>query len=145
LTTRPAAPLTTKKAPSAIEERWASVPLQPGIAENLLRRASGRNASLSHLRGCAPAPAHDRCRLASWPADGVNIVPRYEETDGFKGFTLLLDRSGGQGIGISFWENEDSMRASDELADQARRGAAEAGSGSDRGKEYFEVAINTMA
>jgi heme-degrading monooxygenase HmoA len=74
-----------------------------------------------------------------------NIVPRYEETDGFKGFTLLLDRSRGEGIGISFWESEDAMRASDELGDQARAGAAEAGSGSDRGKEYFEVAIDTMA
>jgi hypothetical protein len=24
-------------------------------------------------------------------------------TDGFKGFTLLLDRSSGEGVGISFW------------------------------------------
>jgi heme-degrading monooxygenase HmoA len=74
-----------------------------------------------------------------------NVVPRYEETDGFKGFTLLLDRSRGEGIGISFWESEDAMRASDELGDQARAGAADAGAGSDRGKEYFEVAIDTMA
>jgi heme-degrading monooxygenase HmoA len=73
------------------------------------------------------------------------VVPRYEETDGFKGFTLLLDRARGEGIGISFWENEDAMRASDELGDQAREGAAAAGAGSDRGKEYFEVAIDTMA
>src|SRR5256885_15324281 len=29
-----------------------------------------------------------------------NIVPRYEETEGVKGFTLLLDRARGEGIGI---------------------------------------------
>ena len=74
-----------------------------------------------------------------------NVVPRYDDAEGFKGFTLLLDRSGGKGIGISFWESEDAMRASDELGDQARAGAAEAGSGSDQGKDYFEVAIDTMA
>lgn len=74
-----------------------------------------------------------------------NVVPNYESTDGFKGFTLLLDRSGGQAIGISFWESEDAMRASDALGDQARQGAAEAGSGSDQGLQHFEVAIDTMA
>lgn len=73
------------------------------------------------------------------------IVPNYEGADGFKGFTLLVDRSGGTGLGISFWETEDAMRASDELGDQARRGAADAGSGSDEGRSYFEVAIDTMA
>jgi heme-degrading monooxygenase HmoA len=74
-----------------------------------------------------------------------SIVPKYEETDGFKGFTLLLDRSGGEAIGISFWESEDAMRASAALADQARQGAAEAGSGSDQGQQQFEVALDTMA
>jgi heme-degrading monooxygenase HmoA len=74
-----------------------------------------------------------------------NVVPKYVGTDGFKGFTLLLDRSGGEGVGISFWETEDAMRATDDLGDEARRGAAEAGSGSDRGPQHFEVAIDTMA
>jgi len=74
-----------------------------------------------------------------------NVVKGFEGMDGFKGFTLLIDRSGGTGLGISFWESEDALRASDELADQARAGAAEAGSGSDQGKENFEVAIDTMA
>jgi heme-degrading monooxygenase HmoA len=74
-----------------------------------------------------------------------NVVPRYEGTDGFKGFTLLLDRSGGEALGISFWEDEDTMRASDSVGDEAREGAAAAGSGSDQGKQHYEVAIDTMA
>jgi hypothetical protein len=37
------------------------------------------------------------------------------------------------------------MRATDGLSDEARQGAAEAGSGSDQGAERFEVAIDTMA
>ena len=74
-----------------------------------------------------------------------NIVPKYEATDGFKGFTLLLDRSRGEGVGISFWDSEEAMHASDQLGDQARQGAAEAGSGADEGLEHFEVTIDTMA
>ncbi|MFL5884229.1 MAG: antibiotic biosynthesis monooxygenase [Thermoleophilaceae bacterium] len=74
-----------------------------------------------------------------------NVVPQYEGADGFKGFTLLMDRSGGQAIGISFWESEDAMSASDSIGDDARSGAAQAGSGSDEGRSFFEVAIDTMA
>jgi len=74
-----------------------------------------------------------------------SVVPSYEGADGFKGFTLLLDRSRGEAIGISFWDSEETMRASDAIGDQARQGAAEAGSGSDQGPQHFEVAIDTMA
>jgi heme-degrading monooxygenase HmoA len=74
-----------------------------------------------------------------------NVVPKYEDAAGYKGFTLLLDASRGEAIGISFWESEDAMRATDELGDQARQGAAEAGSGSDQGPQHFEVALDTMA
>ncbi len=38
------------------------------------------------------------------------IVPNYESSEGFKGFTLLLDRSSGEGIGITFRESEEAMR-----------------------------------
>jgi heme-degrading monooxygenase HmoA len=92
-----------------------------------------------------------RVSFSSDKADDVirhvrqEIVPKYEESEGFKGFTLLLDRSSGQGIGISFWESESAMRATDDLGDQARQGAAAAGSGDDQGKQHFEVAIDTMA
>ena len=74
-----------------------------------------------------------------------NVIPRLEQADGFKGFTLLLDRSGGEGIGISFWESEDAMRATDNISDEVRPAAAEAGSGSDEGRAAYEVAIDTMA
>ncbi|MFL5825594.1 MAG: antibiotic biosynthesis monooxygenase [Thermoleophilaceae bacterium] len=74
-----------------------------------------------------------------------NVVPAYEGADGYKGFTLLLDSSSGVAIGISFWENEDAMRATDDIGNQARTGSAEAGSGSDQGAEYYEVATDTMA
>ncbi len=74
-----------------------------------------------------------------------NIVPRYEQQEGFKGFTMLLDRSSGNGIGISFWESEQAMKATADIGDQVRQSAADAGSGEDQGVEHYEVAIDTMA
>jgi heme-degrading monooxygenase HmoA len=97
---------------------------------------------------------HARMGRVSFSADKADamiehvrstIVPNYEGADGFKGFTLLLDRSGGEGIGISFWESEEAMQASDSLGDQARSGAADAGGGSDQGRTFYEVAVGTMA
>jgi hypothetical protein len=37
------------------------------------------------------------------------------------------------------------LRASEQLADENRQGAAEAGSGDDQGRTEYEVAIDTMA
>src|SRR5436190_23169006 len=74
-----------------------------------------------------------------------NVVPRLEEQDGFKGFTLLIDRSNGEGVGISFWESEEALRATDSLADEVRGGVAESVEGSDQGKINYEVALDTMA
>jgi hypothetical protein len=73
------------------------------------------------------------------------IVPRFEASEGYKGYTLLIDRSSGAGIGISFWDSEDAMYATDTLGEESRQGTAEAGSGSDQGFAHFEVAIDTMA
>lgn len=73
------------------------------------------------------------------------IVPKFEASEGYKGYTLLIDRATGSGIGISFWESEDAMLATDSLGQEARQVTAEAGSGSDQGFAHFEVAIDTMA
>ena len=48
-------------------------------------------------------------------------------------------------FGIEGDPTEEAMRATEDIADEVRRGAAEAGSGSDQGPEYFEVPIDTMA
>jgi heme-degrading monooxygenase HmoA len=74
-----------------------------------------------------------------------NVVPRLQEQDGFKGFTLLLDKSNGEGVGLSFWESEEAMRATEDISKEARSGAAGAGGGEDRGFVSYEVAIDTMA
>jgi heme-degrading monooxygenase HmoA len=38
----------------------------------------------------------------------------FKGLDGFNGFTLIADRSSGKVIGVSFWESEEAMQASED-------------------------------
>jgi heme-degrading monooxygenase HmoA len=72
-------------------------------------------------------------------------IPTYREQSGYKGFTILADRSSGKIIGISYWETQDDLEASDELGRQAREAAAETGQAqSEPVRETWEVALDDM-
>jgi heme-degrading monooxygenase HmoA len=67
----------------------------------------------------------------------------YPAQQGYKGFTLLADRGSGKLIGISFWESEGDLEASDELGARARSDAAESGEASSEPvREVFEVVLD---
>jgi hypothetical protein len=72
-------------------------------------------------------------------------VPRYQGQKGYKGFTVLADRQSGAIIGTSFWESEADLEAAEELGEQARSQAAEAGeAGTEPVTERWEVVIDDM-
>lgn len=72
-------------------------------------------------------------------------LPRYRETSGYKGFTVLANRSTGKVIGVSFWESEDDLRASEQLGSEARQTAKDAGGGQDDPvREDWEVLLDDM-
>jgi len=72
-------------------------------------------------------------------------LPSWRRLDGFKGFTLLVDRSSGKVVGTSYWESEEAMQASEDAVAPSRQRAAEAGGASDAPVvERFEVALDTM-
>lgn len=71
------------------------------------------------------------------------VLSILRDQDGFKGFTLLVDRSSGKCVGLSYWETEDAMEASEQAVERAREQAAEASGGSGGPTvEVFEVAID---
>jgi heme-degrading monooxygenase HmoA len=47
--------------------------------------------------------------------------------EGFEGMIALVDRHSGKTLGITFWESEEAMRASEEAANQLRQESAEVG------------------
>jgi heme-degrading monooxygenase HmoA len=55
------------------------------------------------------------------------------------------DRSSGDVIGITYWESEDDLRASEEAGEQARTHAAEAGQSSGEADvARYEVVLDEM-
>ena len=68
-------------------------------------------------------------------------LPQLRQMDGFKGFVALGDRQSGKLVGISLWESEEAMRATEEAVSSSRSEAAEAAGGSVAGVERYEVAV----
>ena len=74
-----------------------------------------------------------------------NDIPMFKGLDGFKGFSLMVDRSSGKCIGLSYWESEDAMKASEDAVKESRARAAEAGGASGEAEvDRYEVAIDTQ-
>ena len=69
------------------------------------------------------------------------VLPRARQMDGFKGIIALGDRQSGKTLGITFWESEDALRASEEAANRLREESAEAGGGTVAGVERYEVGL----
>ncbi len=67
------------------------------------------------------------------------VLPRARQDEGFKGMIALGDRQSGKTLGITFWESEEAMRASEQDADRLREESAEASGGQIAGVERYEV------
>jgi heme-degrading monooxygenase HmoA len=82
---------------------------------------------------------HARMSIFEGPPDKIDegvrharevILPQAKEIDpGFKGIIALTDRQSGKMLGITFWESEDAMGASEEAANRMREETSEAGGG----------------
>ncbi|MDQ3378244.1 MAG: hypothetical protein M3533_15300 [Actinomycetota bacterium] len=68
-------------------------------------------------------------------------LPQLQKMEGFKGFVALGERQSGKLIGVSFWESEEALRATDEAVSSVRSGAAEAADGIVAGVEQYEVFV----
>ena len=69
------------------------------------------------------------------------VLPRARQMDGFKGIIALGDRQSGKTLGITLWESEEAMRASEEAANRLREESAEASGGTVAGVERYEVGL----
>jgi heme-degrading monooxygenase HmoA len=72
-------------------------------------------------------------------------LPTIKGIDGFRGFTMFVDRSSGKAVGISYWDSKEQMDASEEQVKGARQRAADTGgAASEPEVERFEVALDTF-
>jgi heme-degrading monooxygenase HmoA len=72
-------------------------------------------------------------------------LPTWKDLDGFKGFTLLIDRKSGKVIGTSYWATQEQMQASEDAVADSRQRAADTGGAADPPRvERLEVALDTF-
>ncbi len=69
------------------------------------------------------------------------ILPRIQQQDGYNGFIALGDRQTGEVLGISLWESERALQATEEEANRLRAETAEATGAAIAGVESYEVPI----
>jgi heme-degrading monooxygenase HmoA len=74
-----------------------------------------------------------------------HVLPLLRQQDGFKGFITLEDRQSGKLIGITFWESERAMQASEEVGDRTRSETAEATHDTIEDVERYEVGLFEMS
>ena len=72
-------------------------------------------------------------------------LPTFKSIDGFRGFTLLLDRKSGKVVATSYWATQEHMQASEEAVKPSRERATETGNARGEAEiERFEVALDTF-
>ena len=70
------------------------------------------------------------------------VLPQTKEIDpGFKGIIALTDRQARKMVGITFWESEEAMGASEEAANRLREQTVEVAGGMVAGVESYEVGL----
>lgn len=74
-----------------------------------------------------------------------NVLPQLQQQDGFKGMIALADRQTGKTLGVTFWENEEALRASEEAANRMRENSADAMSDTIADVERYEVGFFEMS
>jgi heme-degrading monooxygenase HmoA len=74
-----------------------------------------------------------------------HVLPILQQQEGFKGFIALGNRQSGELIGITFWESEQAMQASEEVGDRMRSETAEDTGEAIEDVERYEVGLFEMS
>ena len=68
-----------------------------------------------------------------------NVIPNAKKLGGFKGGYWLLDRETGAGFGVTLFESEAALQASEDAAKKIREQATASGVNQITGVERYEV------
>jgi heme-degrading monooxygenase HmoA len=74
-----------------------------------------------------------------------HVLPKLQQQAGFKGFIALGNRHSGELIGITFWDSEQAMQASEEVGARTRSETAEATHDAIEDVERYEVGLFEMS
>jgi hypothetical protein len=87
------------------------------------------------------APERIKATLAEFQE---KFLPDIEQQPGYKGMWCGVDFTGGRAVAVTYWESDETMRASSKVTDKARA-AAVTRSGVDRDRppvtDHYEVVL----
>jgi heme-degrading monooxygenase HmoA len=112
--------------------RWKGVPPIVRVGE---RRLQAVYARISTFEG-SPQNIDQELRQVR-----ENVLPRLRQQEGFEGMVAFGDRQSGKTLGITFWESEEALKASEEAAARMREDSAHAMSETIAGVERYEVGL----
>jgi heme-degrading monooxygenase HmoA len=115
---------------------WKDIPPIVGAGE---RRLVAVYARISTFEG---SPEHIDEGLRQVRED---VLPQLQQQEGFEGLVALTDRQSGKTLGITFWESEEALKASEEAAERLREDSAQAMSDTIAGVERYEVGLFEVA
>jgi heme-degrading monooxygenase HmoA len=72
------------------------------------------------------------------------MLPAVRRLEGYQGMLILAERQGGKVLGLSLWESEEAMGASEEAAYWFRTYGAEAASERVTSVERYEVVFSEV-
>ena len=75
----------------------------------------------------------------------TKVQPALEGADGFKGFSLLVDRETGEFVGTSYFDSREAVEASESAVRAARDQTADVADSEAPQVTFYEVAIDTQA
>ncbi len=89
---------------------------------------------------------HARVSTYQFAADALDQAAEQfnsamSQLDDMQNAVLLVDRTSGKGMTITYWESEETLASSRQAADRVRSAAAEASSGSILSVEEYEVLL----
>ncbi|HEX9774687.1 MAG TPA: hypothetical protein VGB83_03795 [Actinomycetota bacterium] len=87
-----------------------------------------------------PGEAKESTRIAR-----EKVLPVAREMEGFAGFLILADDTTGKSMGITLWQTEGALRASEEKANAIRSGVADDAGDEIVGVERYEVTLDERA
>lgn len=73
-----------------------------------------------------------------------DVLPTLQGCTGYKGFSVGVDRSSGAMFGLSFFDSEENLRASDDAVRQKREETASTAGGT-ADVTHFEIVIDDEA
>jgi heme-degrading monooxygenase HmoA len=71
----------------------------------------------------------------------TEIPQKMKDVKGYKGFLMLINPSAEKSIGITFWDSEENMKASEQEANKVRKETADKTAEKILSVEPYEIAV----